>query len=270
MLAEQMLRDGNLQDALNHLQELIRNKPEDSAYRIFLFQLLSVLGQWDRAQNQLDVISNLDKSAWPMVNTYKAVIQCEILRSDVFDGKSKPLIFGEPPQWMALLLESVRLTGAGEYPEAVSLRDQAFDQAPEIPGSINEKTFKWLADADSRLGPVLEIYLNGSYYWTPFQQIQMITITPPGDLRDLIWLPAEFTWINGGRAFGLIPTRYPGSEIAEDSAVRLARKTEWIEVAEGIFQGAGQRMLATDGDEYPLLEIRQLVLNNDTDIIKDA
>jgi len=267
MLAEQMLRDGNLQGALSDLQELIRNKPEDSAYRIFLFQLLSVLGQWDRALNQLDIISNLDKSAWPMVNTYKAVIQCEMLRSDVFDGKSKPLIFGEPPQWMALLLESVRLTGEGMYAEAVSLRDQAFNQASETPGLINEKPFKWVADAESRLGPVLEIYLNGSYYWAAFQQIQMINITQPADLRDLIWLPAEFTWVNGGQAFGLIPTRYPGSEAAQDSAIQLARKTEWIEVADGIFQGVGQRMLATDQDEYPLLDIRQLAINNSTDTV---
>jgi type VI secretion system protein ImpE len=262
MLAEQMLRDGNLQGALSDLQELIRKKPEDSAYRIFLFQLLSVLGQWDRALNQLDIVSNLDKSAWPMVNTYRAVIQCEMLRSDVFDGKSKPLIFGEPPQWMAWLIESVRLTGEGKYEEAVSLRDQAFNQAPETPGLINEKPFQWLADAESRLGPVLEIYLNGSYYWTPFQQIQMINITPPTDLRDLIWLPAEFIWTNGGQAFGLIPTRYSGSDVSQDAGIQLARKTEWIEVADGVFQGVGQRMLTTDQDDYPLLDIRKLAMNS--------
>jgi len=269
MLAEQMLRDGNLQGALSDLQERIRKKPEDSANRIFLFQLLSVLGQWDRALNQLDIIANLDKSAWPMVNTYKAVIQCEILRSDVFAGKSKPLIFGEPPQWMALLLESVRLTGEGEYEEAVSLRDQAFNQASETPGFINEKPFKWLADADSRLGPVLEIYLNGTYYWTPFQQIQKIDISQPADLRDLIWLPAEFTWTNGGQAYGLIPTRYSGSEAAHDSLIQLARKTEWIEVADGIFQGAGQRMLTTDEDDHSLLDIRQLTMNS-ADSVQNA
>ena len=81
------------------------------------------------------------------------------------------------------------------------------------------------------------------------------------DLRDLVWLPAQFTWVNGGEAFGLIPTRYPGSETAQDTAIQLARKTEWIELAEGIYQGMGQRMLATDQDEYPLLDIRSITMD---------
>ena len=81
------------------------------------------------------------------------------------------------------------------------------------------------------------------------------------DLRDLVWLPAQFTWVNGGDAYGLIPTRYPGSETAKDSSIQLARKTEWIELAEGIFQGSGQRMLTTDQNDYPLLDIRSVAFD---------
>lgn len=261
MLAEQLIRDGNLQGALNDLQDHIRNKPENVKYRIFLFQLLSILGQWDRALNQLDVVSNLDKSTWPMVNTYKAAILCEKARTEIFAGKSRPMIFGEPTQWMAWLLESFRLMGESKFKEALVLRDQAFEQAPESSGIIDERPFSWIADADSRLGPVLEIILNGQYYWTPVSQIRKIAITPANDLRDLIWTPAEFTWINGGQAFGLIPTRYSGSEATQDSALQLARKTEWKEIAEGIHQGFGQKMLTTDQEDYPLLDIRQLVIN---------
>ena len=57
-------------------------------------------------------------------------------------------------------------------------------------------------------------------------------------------------------------TRYSGSEAAEDDLIRLARRTEWDELAEGVYAGLGQRMLITDRDEYPLLEIRELVLAN--------
>ena len=42
--------------------------------------------------------------------------------------------------------------------------------------------------------------------------------------------------------------------IPDDDAVRLARKTEWVEVADGFAVGVGQRILATDAEEYPLLE----------------
>jgi type VI secretion system protein ImpE len=264
MLAEEYFRDGNLQGALKDLQEQIRNHPENSQYRIFLFQLLAVLGQWKRALNQLNVLSNLEKNAtWPMVQTYRPLIQCEVLRAEIFAGRQKPLIFGEPPPWMAWLLESLRLMAEGQHGQAVSLRDQAFDLAAESSGTIDDQPFKWIADADSRLGPVLELILDGRYYWAPIEQIRAINIGEPEDLRDFVWLPAQFTWVNEGQAVGFIPARYPGSENAQDSAIQLARTTQWQEAAEGVYLGLGVRMLATDLDDYPVLNIREVTFSSD-------
>ena len=258
MYAEEYFRDGNLHGAMEELQERIRTQPENSKHRIFLFQLLAVLGQWQRALSQLTVLYTLETSTWPMVYTYREAVQCEVLRAEIFAGRRKPLIFGEPPQWMAWLCESLRLMGERRFDQALPLRNQAFELAVESSGTIDKQPFKWIADADSRLGPVLEVILNGRYYWVPFQQIRAIDIAPPEDLRDLVWLPAQFTWVNDGQALGLIPTRYPGSENAQDSAIQLARKTEWKELAEDVYQGLGQRMLATDQNDHPLLDVREL------------
>ena len=46
--------------ALPQLQEAVRANPGDAKLRIFLFQLLSVLGQWERALNQLNVSAEID------------------------------------------------------------------------------------------------------------------------------------------------------------------------------------------------------------------
>jgi type VI secretion system protein ImpE len=92
------------------------------------------------------------------------------------------------------------------------------------------------------------------------QNIRQIMIEEPEDLRDFVWLPAQFTWANGGEMVGLIPTRYPGSEGSDDDRIRLARKTDWKEVAEGAYLGQGQRMLATDGGDYPILDVRKVEL----------
>ena len=258
MRAEEYFRDGNLQGALEELQAQIRNQPDNSDLRIFLFQLLAVLGQWERALSQLNVLDKLEKDTWPMVHAYREAIQCEVLRAEIFAGRRKPLIFGEPPAWMAWLLESLRLTVAAQYDQALALRDQAFNLAAASSGTMDETPFNWIADADLRLGPVLEAIINGRYYWVPIQQIRAINITKAADLRDFVWLPAEFTWINGGQVFGLIPTRYPGSESVQDSSIQLARTTQWQELTDGVFIGLGQRMLATDQDDYPLLDIRQV------------
>jgi type VI secretion system protein ImpE len=262
MRAEQLVREGNLQDALEDLQQEIRKQPENSRHRVFLFQLLAVLGQWERVLNQLNVLSDLEVSAWPMLHIYREAIQSEVLRQEIFAGRRQPLLLGEPPDWMAMSLESMRLMGEGRYDLAVSLRNEAFEQAVASSGTINGHAFQWIADADPCLGPVLELILNGRYYWVPFQQVRTITVPEPQDLRDLVWLPAQFVWENGGQAHGLIPTRYVGSERSPDPFIQLARKTEWTELAEGVYRGLGQRMLATDQDEYPLLEVREIHLDS--------
>ena len=259
---EQALKDGNLEQALADIQQLVRKDPANAKHRIYLFQLFAVLGQWERALTQLNVLADMDAATLPMVQTYRETIRCETLRAEVFTGQKSPLIFGEPEPWMALLLESLRLTADQQHAYANDLRQQAFELAPGTSGSIDEAEFEWIADADSRLGPVLEVIVNGLYYWIPFNRISIIRITPPEDLRDLVWTPAHFTWANGGETVGFIPTRYSGSEHSDDSSIRLARKTEWTDLTDEYFTGLGQRVLSTNENDYALMDIRELHFNH--------
>lgn len=266
MRAEEALRQGDLDESLRLLQEQVRREPTNARYRIFLFQLLAVMGQWGRALNQLEVAGELDAGALAMVQTYREVLHCEVLRADIFAGKRSPLIFGQPEEWLALLIEAQQLTQHGAGETAQSLRERALAAAPPTPGRIEDSAFNWIMDGDSRLGPVLETIVNGRYYWVPFQHIRMLAIDKPEDLRDLVWMPAHFTWINGGESAGLIPTRYPGSEASPDHDVRLSRRTEWLKEPDGSFLGQGQRMFFTDTGEYPLMNLRLLVFDTAPDV----
>ncbi|WGS86519.1 type VI secretion system accessory protein TagJ [Methylomonas sp. UP202] len=255
-----LIADGDLDEALRNTQQLIRQNPAEPKSRILLFQLYCLIGQWDKALTQLNVLRDLDKSTLLMVGTYEQVLQCEALRKDVFAGLKTPLIFGEPREWLALLLEALKLENNGNYQQAAQMRVQALEQAPATSGSVDGTPFAWIADADSRLGPCLEAIMNGRYYWIPFMQIGKIQLEPPTDLRDLVWVPAHFTWVNGGEADGLIPTRYSGSDASDDPRIRLSRLTDWQAVADGIVHGLGQRLLATDVDDYALLDLRLIEL----------
>ena len=262
------LRDGTLAETLAGLQSRVRNEPADAKHRIFLFELLSVLGQWDRALTQLNLAGELSAASLGMVQVYRQALSCEVLRAEVFAGKRSPLVFGRPEQWVALLVEALKLSADGKHTQAVELRGTALADAAATSGQIRQGTpetpplaFEWIADADSRLGPVLEAIVNGRYFWIPFSNIRAVQIDAPADLRDLVWMPAQFQWSNGGEAVGLIPTRYPGSESSEEDAIRLARKTDWVEESTEAFAGLGQRMLATETGEYALLDIRRLELD---------
>lgn len=257
MKPEELLKEGLLDDALKTLQRVVRDDPANPKPRVFLFQLFSILGDWNRANTQLQVLSDMDSDSMMLARIFEPVLLCEAVRTDVFAGKRTPIIFGEPPEWIGSLAEAMSLFGKGEFRAGEKLRDQAFEAAPTSAGKVNGESFEWIADADERLGPILEVILEGKYYWVPFCRLRKVFIEPVTDLRDLVWAPAQFVWENGGEAAGHIPTRYPGTEASQESGLRLARKTEWVDRS-GVHTGLGQRVLATDANEYPLLEIRTI------------
>jgi type VI secretion system protein ImpE len=263
MLAQQLIRDGDLNGALAALQDAVRKDASNVKLRIFLFQLLAVLGQWGRALTQLNVAGELDAATLPMVQTYREAIQCEALRADIFAGKRAPLVFGEPQAWLAQLVEALK-HDATDPRRAAAARAEAFDAAPASPGGIDGQRFAWLADADQRMGPVLEAIVNGRYFWIPFCRISRIEFEAPADLRDTVWTAASFTWANGAQTVGLIPTRYQGTAGNGEPSLLLARRTEWS--ADG--HGLGQRMLASDGDDYALMDVR--AIDFDTQPANDA
>ncbi|GGY16158.1 hypothetical protein GCM10008098_04190 [Rhodanobacter panaciterrae] len=256
MTPEIKLKEGRPDEALQLLTVEVRNNPADAKRRVFLFQLLALLGQWERAQNQLNVSGELEPLNAMMVGAYTEALKGELVRADVFAGKRLPVVIGEPEQWLALLLQALKLTADGRHEQAAALREQAFEQAAAVSGNIDGTPFEWMADADPRMGPCLEIVVNGGYSWVPFSRVQELKFEAPTDLRDKIWVPVQVTWSNGGRAIGFIPGRYPGSERTDNNDLVLGRKTEWVDVGADFQIGLGQRMLATDAGDYPLLDAR--------------
>ena len=257
---EELLRKGEPEAAVAALQTRVRKEPSDPKLRVFLFQLLCVVGDWERARDQLKALAELDAGSFPLVHLYGAAINCELLRREVFAGARTPVMLGEPLPWTALLVQALAAEAQGKGGEAKTLRGEALEQAKAVPGTVDGQAFEWIADADSRLGPICEALIDGQYYWVPFERIRSVALEAPSDLRDFLWMPAHLGLVNGGDTAALLPARYPGSESSSDGLIRLGRKTEWKEVAPETFHGRGQRMLTTDAEEYPLLNVRLIEL----------
>ncbi|RUS59682.1 virulence protein SciE type [Pseudorhodobacter sp. E13] len=258
--AEDLIRQGDPVAALAALQAQIRGSAADPKLRVFLFQLLAVLGDWKRAITQLKVSAELDALATPMAQTYREGIICEVYREKVFSGEKEPLVFGEPQEWVALLIEALKVQAAGRMADAAALRAKAFEAAPAVGGTLNGEHFEWVADADMRLGPVLEVIVNGRYFWMPFNQIGSITAEAPADLRDCVWTAVNMTLRNGGDIVALIPTRYTGTAERGSAAEKLSRATNWQDIGSDTFVGLGQRLLATDAGDTALMDLRSLVI----------
>jgi type VI secretion system protein ImpE len=265
MLAQQSLREGRLEEALAELQAQVRKEPGNAQHRVFLFQLLAVLGRWDRSLTQLESVGQLDPKAMAMVGTYRQAIGAEASRAAVFAGQARPPLVGEPEEWMAWLIEALRLTATGDHAGAAELRAKAFEAAPAMPGEVDGTGFSWIGDADARLGPMLEVIVNGRYSWVPFQRIRAMRLEAPIDLRDLVWMPAFLTLETGAEVPALIPSRYAGTESRDDS-LRLCRRTDWTELGPECWVGSGQRMFASDRGEHPLMDVRCIRLHGEAGV----
>ena len=277
----ELLQAGDLGASMGEAMEAVRADAGNAKARILLFQLMCLNGDWEKARRQLYVLKDMDAGTIPMFETYDPVIQCEMFRQAVFDGQRSPLLFGEPRDWLATLCQALPHFAAGRLEQGLEMQAEAFEQAPASSGRITSseredaESFEWIADADGRLGPVLEVFLKGHYYWVPMEHVRVVRIDEPEDLRDLVWTPAQFQWANGGQAVGFIPTRYPGTEKATDDRLRLSRMTEWLDGPggddeDGLQTGLGQRLLVTDEGDYPLLAVREITLGSAAEAIVDA
>lgn len=262
--ADELVRAARPQEALGLLQARVRQDAADPKARLFLAQLLAVLGQWDRAEAQLAVCGTLDASTLGLVATYRAALQAEQQRARVFRGEARALVHADaaqdavPPAWAQAMAQALEDEAQGR-PGAAARRAQALEEAPATPGRLDGEAFAWLADADSRLGPMLEVIEGERYSWVPMQSLAAVRIGAPQDLRDLVWLPARLLGTDGTDRAVLLPTRYAGTPETGEGELQMARRTEWNALSDDQWQGRGQRVLVSDRSERGLLEVREIV-----------
>lgn len=227
MQARQLYQSGKLDEAIEALGAEVRDNPADAQRRAFLFELLCFAGAYDRAEKQLGVLARGGKNAEMGALLYHSALHAERLRQEMFDKSTFPLT-------------SARIVG----------------------GTLNGTPFTSITDADPRIGPRLELFAAGQYTWMPFEHIASIKAEAPKRLRDLLWMPGivrpseTFTGFEMGEV--LLPAIAPLSWQHEDGNLRLGRVTEWYELEDGAQVPFGQKLLLVDGEEFPLLELREL------------
>jgi len=247
MNANELFRDGKLSDAIRALNEEVRQNPLDTKKRTFLFELLCFAGDWERGGKQLDVLAQGGTNAELGALMYRSALHAERSRQQFFESK-------------AYLDSAAPGLDNGEC----KTPPVAEEAEPDRGGTFNGQPFHEISDADPRIGARLEVFVAGRYLWIPFEHIASVQIQAPRRLRDLLWAPALIT--NGsnfkGRDLGevLLPVLSPFSFTHEDDAVRLGHATVWQEI-DGVEVPLGQKLLLVDGEEVPLLELRELQFN---------
>lgn len=253
-----LLREGDLAAALDRVEGALRRKP-DMPGRLLRLDLLCLCEDWDRALRHTESCLRCDASCLPLMALIRVLIEGERQRAAVLAGEARPALPPDAPAWTALLLDALAAQ-ADRTAAADALREAALAQAPASAGVAltvaGEQPFTLISDSDTRLGPVLELFVDGGLLWLPFCQVEEVEVAAPASLRDLLWLPAQVSY-GGLRRHGFLPARYPGSGRAGD-ALALGRETRWEDVgATGVF-GLGQKVLFTPSGDLSLYDLRGL------------
>jgi type VI secretion system protein ImpE len=246
----------------------IRSKPAAAELRWMLFQLLCVMGQWQRALQQLQVFAQLSPTQARPAQAYRDLIRAERGRAKVVAGRERPGFVFEAPSWVDELISALRLAANGEVAAADSAREIALDRAPLVGGHADQASFEWIGDSDSRFGPVCEIITAGHYRWLPFSDIAAWRVERPSTLLDLVWAPCTVTLADSSTLRGFMPARYPGTENAQVSsserdALLLGRTTAWHETGRTGVIALGQKTWVTSAGDMGLFELHNCEFSND-------
>ena len=84
MQAKELFQEGKLSEAIEALVGEVKANPNDGARRTFLFELSCLVGDWERAERQLDVIGHQSAEAELGVMVYRANMKAEQERRRVF------------------------------------------------------------------------------------------------------------------------------------------------------------------------------------------
>jgi type VI secretion system protein ImpE len=251
-------------ERLHAAEEAVRRGPAIANNRWVLFQWLCIGRQWTRAVQQLQAWAKLAPGQTGMAQACRDLIRAERWREKTLAGQTPPgHVLDVPPQWMLGLYSALEMAGRGQIEASDAKREASLDQAPLVSGrSASGVSFEWIADSDSRLGPVCEVIVSGAYRWLSIADIARWKILPPAAPLELVWAPCEIALAGGGMLRGFMPSRYPGEGACDEPCAGHEREellmgyqTVWREVGRTGVIGVGRKTWVTDVGEFSLFDL---------------
>jgi len=261
MKAAELYRAGDLAGAIAAATDEVKRHAGDAAPRGLLAELLCFAGDFERADKQLDVISDLDPAAVLGTSLFRQLLRGEQARQQ-FHAEGRLPEFLEPPSpcLKAHLEASIRIR-EGQAAEAAALLDGVEQQRPELHGACNGRPFDDLRDIDDLTASFFEVLTStGKYYWIPMERVETIEFHEPARPRDLLWRRAHMVVRGGPDGEVFLPVLYAGSQAAGDDRIRLGRMTAWEGGEAAPIRGLGQRIFVAGEEDISILELKRITI----------
>ena len=251
---KQLFDAGDLDGAVAAATDAVRKNPGEIPHRLFLAELLCYQGNVDRADRQLDVLTQQQPDA-VVVLQFRQLLRAEKHRHECFLEGRAPEFLSDPPEHLQLMLKANLLQREGDRLAAADTIEEADSKRPQVSGTCDSTPFAGLRDLDDLSASFFEVLTSvGTYYWVPFESIDQIEFHAPAAPRDLIWRRASMSVHDGPDGEVFLPALYSGSATSDDRLLQLGRSTDWTD-EDGPIQGIGQRTYLVGEDDRPILTI---------------
>ena len=244
----QAFSSGDLDKALFLASDLIKYNSSNTELRLLFVELLCYNQQWQRADQNLIVLSRLEPSRESFFSKWRQNIRAAQDRSAVFSFNTSPVLLHEMTPGIERALQALQALQSGQpfKPE----------NTPYVSMSVNQSYQGKVRDADELLGGILEVFSqDGKYCWVDMMNIQALVLLPSKSKIDQLWCPASLTLLQKKPYEIWLPMIYPmlGSE-----ACRAGIDTQWT-VENGIKRGQGLKTWLIGEQQLPLNKCKEFI-----------
>jgi type VI secretion system protein ImpE len=258
--ASEHFQAGRLQEAVVSALAEVKKNPTDIDRRGLLAELLCFVGDWERADKQIDTIGQQDPQAIVGLSLIRQLIRAETSRQECFTQGRPPELLGEAPPALRHALEAMAATRAGDAASAAALLAETEKLRIAVAGKSGNQPFDDFRDLDDVTASVFEVLTStGKYFWIPIERVQLIEFHPPKRPRDLLWRQCEMSVEDGPSGDVYLPALYvpPAGELLEDQ-LRLGRGTDWSGGDGAPMRGRGQRMFLVGDEAVPIMQLERV------------
>lgn len=229
----------DLDGALAAAAARVKAAPQDAPARLLLAMACVLAGDLDKADAHSKLAARLSPADSVGIGVFRRHLRGLYARDQWWRMGAAP----EFPMGMTFCDElalklnvALRAGDAAATASALDALEEARGQRPAIWNGAPVEDFR---DLDDRLPHAFEIVTaGGSYLWLDFSLVREIAFEPPASLFDLACRRARVVLTDESAADVLVMATCPE---AEEAAHRLARRTDFEEVAGGLTVAKGQR-----------------------------
>lgn len=255
MNARDLYREGKIEEAIEAMNAEVRSHPADVDRRGFLCDLLCLVGNFDRADVQLEAISKQLPGAAVGVSLIRQLVRAEQWRQQCFVEGRSPKFLEKPGDRLQLHLRATVQLREGDVAGAAELLAQAEELREPLSGTHDGEPFDDFRDCDDVCASFFEVLTStGKYYWIPMERVVRLEPRPLEHPRDLLWRRVGMQVEGGPDGEVYLPAIY--APAPAELPARTGRTTEWSE--EEPIRGKGLRTFLVGEETASLLEIGEL------------